>query len=67
LTFFDRKLHHLVFVESPITIHLNGGEMNKNIIPTILIDKAITLDSIEPFNNSNYAIRIFLHAYSTTS
>lgn len=49
-TLLDRELHFLIRFEPLVTIHVDGGEVNKNIFSSLATDEAEALGRIEPFN-----------------
>ena len=42
------ELHGLALVQSAITVLLDGGEMNENVLPGRALDEPVSLSSIEP-------------------
>jgi hypothetical protein len=50
------KFYSLAFVQRLVAIHLNRGEVHKNIFPGLALDETVALRSIEPLHSS-----LFLH------
>jgi hypothetical protein len=57
------ELHLRTFVQSPVTVHLDRGEVNKHVIAVGALDEAIALGGVKPFHNtffSHYSILLTL-------
>ena len=54
--FLDFKFNCLALVQGFISVHLNCGEVNKDILSGLALDEPVTLRSIEPLHCS-----LFLH------
>jgi hypothetical protein len=46
----DIELHLLPFSEGSITLLLDGGEVHKHVLPSVLRDKAVALLCVEPLD-----------------
>jgi hypothetical protein len=56
---FNIELDLLAFLQVPISIALNGGEMDEDVLSTFTLDEAKTLITIEPLDSTNYTLRHF--------
>ena len=54
----DLEFYQVTFLESFVTIALNGGIVNKHVRPVVLADKPITLSVVEPFYFSSSACQL---------
>jgi hypothetical protein len=54
---FDIELDPLSFHEIAVSIALNGGVMDENILSTFTFDKTETLVTIEPLDSTSYSFR----------
>ena len=54
----DFKFNGLSFVERFVSIHLNRGEMDENILAGLALDESVALAGVEPLHCS-----LFLHCY----
>ncbi len=48
----DLEFDPLAVLERLVTVHLNGGEVDENVLAAIDGDKAVALFSVEPLNGS---------------
>src|SRR5947208_1129982 len=48
----DVELHAVAFGERPETVHLDGGVMDEDVLPTLLRDEAETLAVVEPLHSA---------------
>jgi hypothetical protein len=55
-TFRYFKFYGLTFVQGLVAVHLNRGEVDKNIFPGLPLDETVTLRSIKPLH-----CPLFLH------
>src|SRR5215831_1834332 len=61
-TLFHLELHFSAFVQATITVSLNGGKVNEDVVATGPLDETVTLGGVKPFHNT-----FFLHYTSPES
>ena len=61
-TFLDAEFNPLSFFQLAVAIHIDGGEVDKNIVAIFASDEAETFYGIEPINGSLDPFRHFFLA-----
>jgi hypothetical protein len=56
---FNIELNLLAFLQVTISIALNCGEMDEDVLSTFTLDEAETLITIEPLDSTNNTLRHF--------
>ena len=57
---FNIELDLLTFHQVAVSITLNGGEMDENVLTAFALDEAEALVTIKPLDRTNYSFRHFL-------
>src|SRR5579884_2605133 len=58
---FNLELHHLALRQRFVAIHLNRGEMDKNVFSRLALDESIPLRCIEPLHDTLFSAQL-LHS-----
>ena len=56
-TLLNIELDLLTLLQVAISIALNGGEMDENVLPAFALDEAEALVTVEPLDRTNYSFR----------
>jgi hypothetical protein len=49
------KLHKLAFVQRLVSIHLDGGEVNEDVLPRLALNEPKPLRGVEPFDHTLFS------------
>jgi hypothetical protein len=55
----DLKFDKLAFVQRLVPVHLNGGEMNEDVLSRLALNKSVPLRGIEPLDHTLFASQRF--------
>lgn len=52
---FHLKFDKLAFVERFVSIHLDGGEVNEDVLSRLALDETVPLRSVEPLDHTLFS------------
>ena len=61
----DLKLHHLSLGQRLVTIHLNRGEMNENVLSRLALDEPIPLCCVKPLHDTLFSTQLGHSSFET--